>query len=397
METSTFLAATRRRENGYNPWLLAAVAPSARPRAGTASGASVPDSTAATAKPLSPRDEEILKDVVREFIVRGAPVSSRTVAKDPRLGLSAATVRNTMADLEEAGYLLQPHTSAGRVPTEAGYHAYIDSLPGREGIAEEERRRIDRELPENSDGEELVERAGQMLSELTDQIGIVLTPAMGETVLREVSLVGLSEARVLCVVVSADGFVDHKIVQLEGAATREELVEASNYLNSTFAGMTLGEARERLLRRMAEERAQVDRLLGRTLAVAHQALADSDAHDVVVQGTSVVLTRPELADVERVRRLVDKFDDRARLVSLLNQLIDGRGVRVVIGDESDLTSDVDFSLVSRTYRAGNRSVGSVGVFGPSRMEYGKVIPLVDYLGERLSRALQSPGEAGSRL
>ncbi len=321
--------------------------------------------------------------------MHGAPVSSRTVAKDPRLGLSAATVRNTMADLEDAGYLSQPHTSAGRVPTEVGYHAYIDGLPRVTSVAETDKRAIDASLPPEADGEELVDRAGHLLSDLTHQIGIVLTPAIGETVLRELTLVPLSGSRVLCVVVSANGFVDHKIVELEVIPSREELTRASNYLTENFAGTTVREARDQLLVLMAEERAQVDKLLGKTLALARQALGGTDGPDVLVQGTSTVLTQPELVDVERVRRLVDKFDDRARLVTLLNQLIDGRGVRVVIGAESDLTSDVDFSLVTKTYQAGDRTLGSVGVFGPSRMEYQRVIPLVDYLGERLSRALET--------
>lgn len=342
-----------------------------------------------SADELSARDKEILRDVVRTFILQGSPVSSRTVAKDPRLGLSAATVRNTMADLEEAGYLSQPHTSAGRVPTEAGYHVYIEELAPRTSVTAGEREAIEATLQGDGDGEELVGRAGELISHLTGQIGIVLTPAMGDTVLKNLTLVGLSGSRVLCVVVSENGFVDHKILEFERLPSPEELIRASNYLTEQFAGLTIRQARDRLVVLMAEERAQVDQLLGRALDVARTALVRTDDADVLVQGTSVVLTQPELADVERVRRLVDKFDDRARLVSLLNQLIDGQGVRVVIGAESDLTSDVDFSYIARAYSAGGTTLGTLGVFGPSRMEYERVIPLVDYLGERLSRALQS--------
>jgi heat-inducible transcriptional repressor len=341
------------------------------------------------AEELTSRDQSILRDVVRSYIETGHPVSSRAVAKRRAGALSAATIRNSMADLEEAGYLAQPHTSAGRVPTEAGYHTYIDTLMPAAGLDAEDKRRVDEHLPGEVEGEELVSRASQVLSELTHQIGIVLTPAVGETRLRTLTLVPLSGSRVLCVVVSTGGFVDHKIIEFEQPLTRGELNHASNYLTDHFAGMTLRQARDRLLVLMAEERAQVDRLLGRTLALAEHALGESHGPEVFVEGTSAVLTQPELADVDRVRRLVEKFNDRARLVQVLNRLISGRGVRVVIGEESELTSDVDFSLVATTYGSAERPLGSVGIFGPSRMQYQRVIPLVDYLGERLSQALQA--------
>jgi heat-inducible transcriptional repressor len=338
---------------------------------------------------LNPRDREILRDIVRNFIEIGLPVSSRTVAKGQRLGLSAATIRNTMADLEEAGYLSQPHSSAGRVPTEAGYHTYIESLMPARKIQDADKRRIDEHLPQEADSEELMARAGQVLSDLTHQIGIVLTPAVGDTSLRTLTLVPLSGARVLCVIVSTAGFVDHKVIELEAPIGREGLAEASNYLTDQFGGMTLRQARDELLRLMARERAQVDGWLAATLAAAQQALGAGPGADVLVEGTSAVLTQPELADVNRVRKLVEKFNNRAQLVTVLNQLIKGRGVRVIIGEESELTSDVDFSLVATTYGTEEQHLGSVGIFGPSRMEYERVIPLVDYLGEKLSNALQA--------
>lgn len=343
---------------------------------------------------LTPRDREILGDVVRSFILTGTPVSSRAVAKQNQHGLSAATIRNSMADLEDAGFLSQPHTSAGRVPTEVGYHSYIDDLLPSSQVDPRDKWQIDEQLPSSGDGEELVNRAGKLLSELTQQIGIVLMPAIGETVLRTLSLVPLSGSRVLCVVVSTSGFIDHKILEFDSPMSRDALTHASNYLTDHFAGMTVRQARDHLLVLMARERAQVDQLLARTLALAEEALGSAHGPEVVVEGTSAVLTQPELADVERVRRLVEKFNDRAQLVQVLNRLIStGRGVRVVIGEESEFTSDVDFSLVATTYGDTDQSLGRIGVFGPSRMEYQRVIPLVDYLGEKLSEALQPPADA----
>jgi heat-inducible transcriptional repressor len=188
-------------------------------------------------------------------------------------------------------------------------------------------------------------------------------------------------------VVSAAGFVENKVLQMEEEIAADELVRISNYLTESFAGQTLREIRERLLRRMAEERAQMDRWLATTLELARRGLDVQQRPGVVVEGTSAVLSQPELADLQRVRRMFEAFHDKARLVSLLNQCIRGGGVRVVIGEDSDLTSELGFSLVAKSYGAGDRTLGTLGIFGPSRMEYQKIIPLVDFLGETLSRAL----------
>ncbi|MDX1643131.1 MAG: heat-inducible transcriptional repressor HrcA [Thermoanaerobaculia bacterium] len=343
---------------------------------------------------LSRRDREILKDVVRTFILSGDPVSSRSVAKNRRHGVSAATIRNTMADLEEEGYLRQPHASAGRVPTAAGYHFYVDSLMPARRLSAHQRGYIDESLHEVIEtGGDPVATAGHLLSELSHQVGVVLTPNMGETVLRAIEFLPLSGDRVLCVLVSTSGFVDQKVVRAGSVPAREDLVRISNYLTENFAGLTLRQIRARLVRSMSAERAQVDHLLSNALALARQALESGD-QDVVVEGTAGLLGQPELGNIDQVRRLLDTFDEKARLVELLGKVIEGRGVRVLIGDDTDLTSELDFSLVATTYAVGGRALGSLGVFGPSRMEYRYAIPLVNYLGETLGRALEEvDGEA----
>lgn len=338
---------------------------------------------------LTPRDREILRDVVTRYIVTGEPVGSRSVAKSQRHGLSAASIRNVMADLEDMGFLSHPHTSAGRVPTEEGYHFYIDSLMPNRSVPARARRYIEECLGEQrGDGEALMSSATQILSELSHQIGIVLTPAISETVVRTINFLELSDRKVLCVVVSTSGFVDHKVIETEEKLPASELQRISNYLTETFGGRSLREIRNELLRRMGEERAKVDRLLARAISLAGQALQTSQDPDLIFEGTTTLLGHPQLTDVGRVRTLLDTFADKAGLVNMLNRLIDGPGVRVVIGDESDLTSDLDFSLVATTYGAGSAS-GTLGVFGPSRMDYQKMVPLVDFFGDRLSRALES--------
>lgn len=338
---------------------------------------------------LSPRDREILRDVVRAYIVRGEPVSSRSVARHAGLGVSAATIRNAMADLEELGLLEQPHSSAGRVPSRAGFHYYLDSLIELPELPEPERQRIAGELSEQrGDADRLVGTTSQLLSALSGQVGIVVTPVFGETVLEAIDFVPLSGRRVLCVIVSRSGFVDHKLIESDEALSRDELVRVSNYLTENFRGLTLSSIRERMLLLMGEERAQVDRLLARAIQLAARGLDGRSAPELRVEGTSTLLSHSEPTDVERVRRLLETFAERQRLVELLTRCVDGNGVRVMIGDDSDVTSDLGLTLVARAYGSDGQTRGTLGVLGLQRMSYERVIPLVDYLGEALSRALE---------
>ena len=337
---------------------------------------------------LLPRDREILRDIIATYILSAEPVSSRSVAKQGRLGLSAATIRNVMADLEEWGYLVQPHTSAGRVPTPAAYHMFIESMMQARKLPVRERRYIEENLAGTpADADQLIGIASHLLSELSQQVSIVVAPAIGDTVLKAVDFVPVAERKVLCVVVSQEGFVDNRVIETGEEIPRQELTRISNYLTENFAGHTLRQIRDRLLRQMTEERQQVDRLLARTIELAREGLALDSQPEVLVDGASALLARPELADIQRVRRMFEAFTDKARLVRMLNGCIQGGGVRVLIGDDSDLTSELDFSLVASSYRVGEQPLGTLGIFGPSRMEYEKIIPLVHYLGQALSRAL----------
>jgi heat-inducible transcriptional repressor len=335
---------------------------------------------------LTPRDREILKDIILTYVLNAEPVSSRSVSKQGHLGLSAATIRNVMADLEEWGYLMQPHTSAGRVPTAAAYHLFIESMMQVRKVPARDRRYIEDNL-RGGDADQILGSATHMLSELSKQVGVVVTPAVGDTVLRAVDFIPISGRKVLCVVVSANGFVDNKVIMTEEEIPREELVRISNYVNQNFGGLTLRQIRERLLKMMADEQAQVNRLLVQTVELAREGLNIDDGPEVLVDGATVLLTQPELGDIQRVRRMFEAFADKARLVKLLNRCIQGEGVRVLIGADSDLTSELDFSLVATPYGVGDQTLGTLGILGPSRMEYDRVIPLVHFLGATLSRAL----------
>lgn len=338
---------------------------------------------------LDARDREILKDIIQTHIISGRPVSSRTVSKHSEHSLSAASIRNVMADLEEHGLLLQPHTSSGRVPTQAAYRLYVDTLMQHQDLPTDEQRYIEENLRDaGADPESLMDAATELLSELSRQVGVVVTPAVGDTELQAMDFVPLSDRKVLCVVVATTGFVDHVVIEVEEALSREHLMRISNYVNDHFGGATLAQVRDRLLALMAEERAQVDRELASAIALAGRAV-DRQGHPpaVVVRGTTTVLAQPELADVERIRQMLDAFADKARLVGLLNKCLSTDGVRVLIGEETELTSELDFSMVATCYGIGDQPLGTLGILGPSRMEYARIVSLVHFLGQTLSAAL----------
>ncbi len=341
-------------------------------------------------KSLNSRDREILKDIIYTHILSGEPVSSRAVSKHAQHSLSAASIRNIMADLEESGLLAQPHTSAGRVPTVAAYRFYVESLMQMRKISHSEQSYIeDYLLDASNDTDHLMNAATHLLSELSDQVGIVLTPSIEEIILKSIDFVSLGPKRVLCVMVSTTGFLDHLVIEVEDELSREELVRISNYVTSSYAGHCLSEIRDQLLLMMDAEREDVDRWLSAAITLARRAVDTSASKEVLVEGTIGLLDKPELSDLGHVRRMLDTFADKARLVKMLNKCLKGDGVRVFIGEDSDVTSELDFSLVATSYGVGETTLGSLGILGPSRMEYPRVVPLVRYLGETLSRALAS--------
>lgn len=342
--------------------------------------------------PLNSRYREILKDIIWTHILSGGPVSSRAVSKHGQHQLSAATIRNVMADLEEAGLLRQPHTSAGRVPTEAAYRLYVRRLMPNEPISARERRYIEDQLS-SSDADQLMNIATHLLSELSHQVGVVLTPLVEEIVLKSADFVSLGNRKVLCVVVSSSGFIDHLVIETGDEIPREELMRISNYVTQNFAGKRLKQIRDQLLAEMDAERAKVDCWLGQAIRLARQAIDGPSSQEVLVEGTATLLDQPELADLEQVRRMLETFADQARLVEMLNRCLTSEGVRVFLGEDCEITSELDFGLVATCYGVDQHTLGSLGVIGPSRMEYPRVVPLVRYLGETLSKALASAGQA----
>ncbi len=337
---------------------------------------------------LQPRDREILRDVIRTYLLTGFPVSSRTLARHEQHGVSAATIRNILADLEDRGFLEQPHQSAGRVPSTSGLRFYLESLMETQELSLTERREIESGLHQaGASPESVAGSAVRLLSRYSGRVGILAIPNLADTVLETVSFVPLSGRRVLCVLVSKAGFIENRLFETTEPMAFEELVRLSNYLTESYRGKTLRAIRDQLRASLDEQRDEVFCLLGRQIQLAELGLASASPPEMIVEGTSQVLGQGSLTALDQVRRLLDTFAERSRLLGLLSQCVEGGGVRVVFGEDSSLTSELGLSLVARPFGADGPGRGALGILGPTCMPYERIIPLVDFLGDTLSRIL----------
>ena len=337
---------------------------------------------------LDARKREVLRTLIRLHIDTGEPVGSESLSRSLHRALSPATLRSVMADLEALGYLHHPHTSAGRVPTDEGYRFYVDGLVGLQALAAGEQEQIDSELrSREGSAEQTLERASQVLSRLSRHVGFVLAPDIARTSFRHVDLVPLAHPRVLVVMVSSTGLVTHKVIEVEEQLAPEELQACANYLNAHFAGMTLAEIRRRLLDLMQEEKALYDSLLQKVATVGGRAFEPDEEGSVFLDGTSNILARPEFEDLERMRSLVKTFEEKGRLVRILNECLSGDGIRVLIGHENPEPELRDLSLVTARVASGDEGLG-LGVLGSTRMEYAHIVSLVDHVARAVSDVLR---------
>ncbi len=340
---------------------------------------------------LDTRSRAILKEVIRVHVDTGKPVSSRTLFKSQRFNLSPASIRNIMADLTDGGYLAQPHTSAGRVPTDRAYRLYIDELVRHRRVNEGIREQVDSDLA--SAGPEvtgLFQAASRLLSRLSGEVGFVVAPDALHTVLKNLRFLSVAPGKVLVVQVNEPDVVLSRVIETAGEYTTRELEAASERFTREYTGRTLHEVRRRLLAEMAEEKAACDRILGRTLDLARLALDPKDSEErVYVEGASKLLDKPEFSDVESLRRIFRAFDEKARLLDLVTRYLDARETCVVLGSEASLASDPRLSAVLTSYGSGETLTGMLGVIGPARREYPRVIPVVELLGRALTERLES--------
>lgn len=335
---------------------------------------------------LDPRAQTLLKTLIERYIIEGQPVGSRTLSKFSGLELSPATIRNVMSDLEELGFIASPHTSAGRIPTPLGYRFFVDSLLVTKPLQSAEIHHLEDQLhPDNP--QRAVHSASQLLSQLTQFAGVVMTPRRRAVTFRHIEFLRLSEKRVLLIVVTPDGDVQNRILFTQREYSPSELVEAANYINQNYAGHSFEEVRAKLHAELSDLRQDLMVLMSAALEAGNRAVSET-GDPYVITGERNLLSVQELSsDVGRLRQLFDLFEQKSSLLQILDVSLHGHGVQIFIGGESGVNAPDEVSVVTSPYEVNGEVVGTVGVIGPTRMAYDRVIPIVDITAKLLSSAL----------
>ena len=334
---------------------------------------------------LDPRAQHLLKTIVERYVVEGQPVGSRVLSKQSGLELSPATIRNVMADLEELGYIASPHTSAGRIPTSRGYRFFVDSLMVMKPLKQVEIHRLEGEFTADRP-QQLMSAAAGLLSQLTQFAGVVMTPKRREASFRHLEFLRLSERRVLLILVTAEGDVQNRILHTDHAYSQSQLVEATNFFNQNFAGQPLSSIRARITAELRALREDIAGLMTAAVDAGEGAYAEGES--LVVTGERNLMHADGLSsNMERLRRLFDMFDQKTALLQLLDITQRAQGVQIYIGGESGVVPLDEMSIVTAPYEVEGRVVGTLGVVGPTRMAYERVIPIVDLTARLLSTAL----------
>ena len=337
---------------------------------------------------LDPRARQLLRSLIAQYIADGQPVGSRTLAKSSGLDVSPATIRNVMSDLEELGLLAAPHTSAGRIPTAQGYRVFVDSLLEMKPLDELQLDELRRELPTQGATQDLLSGASSLLSDVTHFVGVVTVPKREEFPFRHIDFVALDANRVLVILVFADNEVQNRVIATQHLYSPSELEQVANFLNANYAGLRMGDIRERLKREMRETSQRLHQLMVAAADVAAVGAEQSGA-DMLVAGQINLMGSQGLSDVDRLRELFEAFARKRDLLVLLESCARAEGVRLFIGEESGFGALDGCSLVTAPYGVEGRVLGVLGVIGPTRMAYQRVIPVVQATAQIISGALKS--------
>lgn len=340
-----------------------------------------------------PRARQLLRTLVSRHVRDGGPVGSQTLAMHSGLDVSPATIRNILASMEDAGLLSAPHSSAGRIPTAQGYRLFVDSLLQVKPLARVELERLRQELPTGASTQALLGNTSELLSAMTHFVGMVSVPKRDVFAFRQIEFVALDPQRVLAILVFADNEVQNRVVHVRRAFDPSELEQAANYLNTHFAGQPLAHIRAHLLAELRNARSEMEQLLASSVELAEQAFApgkdDASFDGVVVAGQTRLMGLQDLADLDRLRALFEAFAEKRELLQLLERTAKAPGMRVFIGDETGLAPLEGMSLVSAPYGPDGQVLGVLGVIGPSRMAYERVIPVVEATAAVLGAAFDA--------
>jgi len=340
---------------------------------------------------LRERNQNILEAVVLEYIRSAFPVGSRTLTKNFDFKLSSATIRSIMSDLEGTGYLSQPHTSAGRIPTEKGYRFYVDRL--MEEILEQEEEfdssKYQRSWPGKwEDAKGLFEETSRLLSMESHYAGMVLAPRFSQTVFKQVEFIRLRKNLLLAIFVSQDGFLHQRFLEVDEDYKQKELNRLATYLNNEFSGMTLSQVKKKILALMKVEKEIYDQLVQKALELGKKAMSIAQEGELYLGGTANILDLPDFSDAEKIKAMFKAFEEKATIVGLLDKCLSADRIQVLIGSDNAFLGIPDCSLVIANYKRRDQTLGSLGVIGPIRMEYSRVIPLVSHIAKLLSQALE---------
>lgn len=338
---------------------------------------------------LNDRTEFLLKSLIQRYITEGQPVGSRTLAKEAGLDISPATVRNVMSDLEEMGFIRSPHTSAGRIPTQQGYRFFVDTLLKIQDPTTTVLDEIEDRFNSEDDPQQLLATASDLLSQITSFAGVVLVPRYGKTGFKQIEFLQLSKTRVLTILVTDDGRVQNRVINVDRVYSQGELVEAANFFNARFSGAQLTEVRRRLLLEMKKDSNELERLMKTAVQMTQGVFTEdiTEKDDVVLSGEMNLLSVPDLCELDKLRQLFDTFKTKHDLLGLLDRSMKANGVHIFIGDESGYEALDGCSVVTAPYEVNGHSIGTLGVIGPTRMAYENVIPIVDVTARLLGSAL----------
>lgn len=337
---------------------------------------------------LSARSRQILEAIVEDYIATAEPVGSSAVARRHALTLSSATVRNVMANLEELGLLTSPHTSSGRIPTEKAYRFYVDSLVALRQITRDEKKQIIRRCRQAGSGlTDILKETSRTLSCLSNYMGIVLAPNFTADVFRHIEFIHLGARKLLAILVSRNGSVQNRLVETDEDFSAEDLIRMGNYLNELMQGLTIFQARERILEEMKKDKSQYDHLMSRALRISEQAVTVV-AEEIFVEGQARILDQPEFSDARRMKDIYQAFEQKGRLLQLLGSCMNAEGVHIFIGSESTVSQSAGVSMITSRFVTSSNTVGVLGIIGPTRMGYSSVIPIVDYTARLVSRLLK---------
>jgi heat-inducible transcriptional repressor len=348
--------------------------------------------TEGTEERLNERAQLLLKALIENYIRDGQPVGSRTLSRDSGLSLSSATIRNVMADLEDLGLVASPHTSAGRIPTDKGYRLFVDTLLKLKPLRQEEIEEIERRLRSDAvNGRSLVQTVSQMLSNVTHMAGLVTLPNPNYVALSQIEFIALSENRALAIMVMSNREVQNRVVQLDRYYSTEELRRAANYLNEAFAGRSLTDVRAQLVGQLQETRQHMNQLMQDAIQMAQKVFdaKPDEGVEYVIAGETNLMGFAELSNVDRLRRLFEAFNEKHDILRLLDSCLRAEGIQIFIGQESGYRILDEISVVTAPYTLDNRVVGVLGIIGPTRMAYERVIPIVDLTAKLLGSALNA--------